>query len=109
MKELELTLSDNLRLVKSRLSGGATGTAAVDLGGTSFSYVSSKKLKVSGLPATGSGKVTIRLSKGAVRVSDRSQDLLGRGQSRTFKVKAKQTPVTGSATSTQTSFKVKGR
>ena len=56
VKELELTLSDNLRLVKSRLSERATGTAAVDLGGTSFSYVSSKKLKVSGLPATGEWK-----------------------------------------------------
>ena len=67
MKEIELTLSSNLALVKSRLSGGATGTAAVDLGGASFTYVSSRKLKVSGLPAAGSGKVTIRLSKGAVR------------------------------------------
>jgi hypothetical protein len=109
LKELELTLSDNLRIVKSRLSSGATGTAAVNLAGANFSYVSSKKLKVTGLPATGSGKVTIRLSRGAVRVSDRSKDLLRRGKSRTFKVKAKQTPVSGSATSTRASFKVKGR
>lgn len=108
-KELELTLSDNLKLVKSKLSGGATGTAAADLGGTSFTYLSSKKLKVGGLPATGSAKVTITLSRGAVRVSDRSKDLLRRGKSRTFKVKAKQTPVSGLATSTQASFKVKGR
>ena len=109
LKELELTLSDNLRLVKSRLSSGATGTAAVNLAGANFSYVSSKKLKVTGLPAAGTGKVTIRLSRGAVRVSDRSKDLLRRGKSRTFKVKATQTPVTGSATSTGASFKVKGR
>jgi hypothetical protein len=108
-KELELTLSDNLRLVKSRLSRGATGTAAVNLAGANFSYVSSKKLKVTGLPAAGTGKVTIRLSRGAVRVSDRSKDLLRRGKSRTFKVKAKQIPVSGSATSTRASFKVKGR
>jgi hypothetical protein len=103
-KELELTLSDNLKLVKSKLSSGATS----DVAGTSFTYLSSKKLKVSGLPATGSAKVTIKLSKGAVRVSDRSKDLLRRGKSRTFKVKAKQTPVSGSATSTQAKFKVKG-
>jgi hypothetical protein len=109
MKEIELTLSNNLRLVKSRVSGGISGTAAVDLGGTSFTYLSSKKLKVSGLPATGSGKVTIKLSKGAVRASDQSRDLLGRGRSRRFRVKAKQTPVTGSATSTRARFTVKGR
>jgi hypothetical protein len=109
MKEIELTLSSNLRLVKSRLSGGATGTAAVDLGGANFSYVSSRKLKVTGLPATGSSKVTIRLRRGAVRVSERSKDLLRRGRSRRFRAKAKQTPVTGSATSTRARFTVKGR
>ena len=109
MKEIELTLSSNLRLVRSRLSGGATGTAAVDLGGSSFSYVSSRKLKVTGLPAAGSGKVTIRLRRGAVRVSDRSRDLLERGRSRRFRVKAKQTPVSGSATSTRARFTVRGR
>ena len=95
-KELELTLSDNLKVVKSRLSGD-------------FSYISSHKFKVTGFPADGSAKETIRLPRGAVRVSDRSKDLLRRGKSRTFKVKAKQTPVSGSATSTKTSFKVKGR
>jgi hypothetical protein len=109
LKELELTLSDNLRLVRSRLSGGATGVAAVDLGGANFSYVSSKKLRVTGLPAAGTAKVTIRLRRGAVRVSDRSKDLLNRGRSRTFKVKARQTPVSGSATSTRDSFTVRGR
>jgi hypothetical protein len=108
-KELEITLGDNLRLVKSKLSGGVTGTASAALGGTSFSYVSKQKLKVSGLPASGNATVTIRLSRGAVRVSDRSQDLLRRGKSRTFKVKSKQTPISGSATSTKASFKVKGR
>jgi hypothetical protein len=96
MKEIELTLSSNLKLVKSRLSGD-------------FSYVSSRKLKVTGFPAAGSAKETIRLPKGAVRVSKRSRDLLKRGRSRRFSVKAKQTPVSGSATSTRARFTVKGR
>jgi hypothetical protein len=110
MKEIELTLSDNLILSKGKISGGARGTAAaVGLGGASFSYLGRHKLKVSGLPASGSSKVTIRLSKGAVNVSQRSRDLLRRGKSRKMKVKAKQTPVSGSATSTRAGFKAKAK
>ena len=48
---------------------------------------------MTGLPAAGEDEVTIRLRSGAVKVSDRSRDLLRRGRTRTFRAKAKQTPV----------------
>ena len=44
-----------------------------------------------------------------MKVSKRSRDLLRRGRTRTFHAKAKQTPVTGAATSTKGSFKARGR
>ena len=40
-----------------------------------------------------------------MKVSKRSRDLLRRGRTRTFHAKAKQTPVSGAATSTKGSFK----
>jgi hypothetical protein len=103
-KELTVTLSDNLSLVRSRFDDGASSSEPADL-----EYVSARSFKVSGLPAAGVDDLTLRLRRGALKVSQRSQDLLERGRSRTFKVKAKQTPVSGSATSTRASFRVKGR
>jgi hypothetical protein len=44
-----------------------------------------------------------------VRVSQRSRDLLRRGRTRTFRAKVRQTPVSGDATSTQGSFRARGR
>jgi hypothetical protein len=108
LKEIELTFSRNVNLVKGRFGPGAGGTASViGLGKASFTYLGRHKLKVTGLPAAGSPKVTIRLSKGAVELSARSRRLLARGRSRKLRVKAKQTPVTGSATSTRAGFKAK--
>jgi hypothetical protein len=104
MKELSVTLSDNLILSKSRLDrGSASASASADL-----EYVGKHKLKVTGLPAAGSGKVTIRLRKGAVRVSKKSRTALKNGRSRRFSVKVKPTPVSGKGTSTKTTFRVKG-
>ena len=102
-KELTVTLSDNLSLVRSRFGSGAS----VDAG--ELEYVSKRSFKVTGLPAAGEDSVNIRLRRGAVQVSDRSQDLLRRGRSRTFRAKVKQTPVSGTATSTKGSFRARGR
>jgi hypothetical protein len=110
MKEIVLTLSRNLTLIKSRLSGGARGTAAaVTLGGASFSYLGRHRLKVSGLPAAGSATVTVQLSKGAVQLSKGTRRRLQRGHSRRFRVKAMQTPVLGLATSTRGKFTAKSK
>ena len=51
----------------------------------------------------------MRLRRGAVRVSERSRDLLRRGRTRTFRAKVKQTPVSGEATSTQGIVRARGR
>ena len=102
-KELTVTLSTNLSLVKSRFNSGASADAG------DLEYVSKRSFKVTGLPAAGEDSVNIRLRGGAVQVSDRSQDLLRRGRSRTFRAKAKQTPVSGTATSTKGSFQARGR
>jgi hypothetical protein len=101
-KELTVTLSDNLSLVRSRFGTGASADAG------ELEYVSRRSFKVSGLPAAGEDAVNIRLRRGAVQVSDRSQDLLRRGRSRTFRAKVKQTPVSGTATSTKGSFRARG-
>jgi hypothetical protein len=62
---------------------------------------------VTGLPSAGSGQVTIKLRKGAVRVSSRTRRSLRKGRRRGFSVKVTPTPVTGKGTSTKTKFKVK--
>lgn len=105
MKELRVSLSKNLSLVESQLSSGSATAAA----GASLEYVDSHTFKVTGLPTAGSGKVTIRLDGGAVRVSKYSRTVLKHGRSRHFSVKVTPTPVSGEGTSTKTKFKVKGR
>ena len=99
-KELEVTLGDNLSLVKSRL-----GTAGSD----SIHYVSSHRLDVTSLPGAGAGQFTIRLRNGAVRVSKRSRSVLRRGKSKSFAVQVTPTPVSGKGTTTRAKFRVKGR
>ena len=103
-KELLVSLSDNLSLVESRVDGGASGSA-----NASFEVVNRRTLRVYGLPAAGEDDFTLTLAKGAVRVSERSRDLLDRGRSRRFSAKVKQTPVSGAATSTRDRFTAKGR
>ncbi len=103
-KELLVSLSNNLSLVESKVDGGASGSA-----NASFEVVDRRTLRVYGLPAAGEDAFTLTLAKGAVRVSERSQDLLNRGRSRRFSAKVKQTPVSGQATSTRGSFTAKGR
>jgi hypothetical protein len=103
-KELTVTLSNNLSLVEGKVDGGVSGSPDA-----TFDYVSRHVLKVTGLPAAGEDEISLRLGNGAVRVSDRSQQLLERGRSRKFSVKAKQTPVSGKPTSTRASFRAKGR
>ena len=71
MKELRVSLSENLSLVRSRLDRGSATASA----GAPLRYVDSHTLRVTGLPSAGSGKVTIRLRGGAVKVSDRSRSL----------------------------------
>ena len=102
-KELTVTLGDNLSLVKSRIGSGGSASAG------DVEYVSKRSFKVTGLPAAGENDVTIALRRGAVKVSKRSRDLLRRGKTRTFHAKAKQTPVSGAATSTKASFKARKR
>jgi hypothetical protein len=102
-KELTISLSRNLRLVESRFKQGARATEDVDI-----DYVSRRTLRVTGLPAAGDDDLTVLLRRGAVRVSDRSLNLLRRGRSRTFSATAKQTPVSGAATSTRGQFRARG-
>ena len=102
-KELLIRLSRNLRLVRSRFQQGARATEDVDV-----EYVSRRSLRVTGFPDAGVDDVTVLLRRGAVRVSQRSRNVLRRGRSRTFRAKVRQTPVTGSATSTRASFRARG-
>lgn len=104
MKELTVSLSRNLRLVKRRLHSGASAPA---ISGASFVYLSRRSFKVTGLPTAGVEKLAMRLRKGAVRVSKHSRRLLKRGKSRRFWLKVVATPVSGSATSTRASFRAK--
>jgi hypothetical protein len=103
-KELRVSLSKNLSLVEGKFDGGVSGSSSA-----SFEYVDSHTLRVYGLPSAGVDKFTVRLGKGAIRVSKRSQDLLDRGRTRKFSAKAKQTPVSGTATSTRGEFRAKGK
>jgi hypothetical protein len=105
MKSLRVSLSRNLSLVKSELSNGSATAAA----GASLTYVNHHTFSVTGLPTAGSGKVTIRLDGGAVRVSKRSRGVLRKGRSKQFSVKVTPTPVSGEGSSTKTKFRVKGR
>ena len=99
-----MKFGDNLSLVESKVDGGVSGSPDA-----TFDYVDRHTLKVSGLPAAGEDEIALRLRNGAIRVSDRSQELLERGRSRRFSVKVKQTPVSGKATSTRATFRAKGK
>jgi len=102
-KELTVRVSRNLRLVKSRFKQGARATEDVDI-----RYVNRRTLRVTGFPAAGLNDVTVFLRRGAVRVSQRSRNLLRRGRTRTFRAKVRQTPVSGATTSTRASFRARG-
>ena len=104
MKELTVKLSRNLSVVQGKLGSGASASA---LSGASFDYVSKHSFKVTGLPATGVDKLTLRLGNGAVRVSKHSRRALRHGRSRGFRVKVSATPISGSAVSTSDRFRVK--
>lgn len=101
VKELTVKLSRNLSLVRSAIDKSSGSVSA--LGGEAFSYVDRQTLKVT-LPGAGVNKATLRVRGGAIRVSDRSQQLLRRGQRREFSVKVTQTPVSGAATATRSTF-----
>jgi hypothetical protein len=103
-KELTVTVSKNLSFVENRVNQGIETSADA-----SVEFLSRRSVRIYGLPAAGEDEVDLSFRKGAIRVSDRSQTLLERGQSRKFSVKVKQTPVTGSATSTRGTFRAKGR
>jgi len=103
-KELTVSLSNNLSLVESKFDDGVSGSSSAPI-----EYVNSRTLRVYGLPSAGVDDFTLRLRKGAIRVSERSRDLLDRGRTRKFSAKAKQTPVSGSATSTRGEFSAKGK
>jgi hypothetical protein len=102
-KELRVSLSDNLSLVRSRINEGVETS-----GDASVEYVDRRTLRVFGLPAAGEDELTVTFRRGAIRVSDRSLDLLARGRSRSFSVKVRQTPVSGQATSTRDRFSAQG-
>jgi hypothetical protein len=108
-KEFNVELSSNLSLVKSKLSKGASAQTSATLGKSSFKYVNKHTLRVTGLPSAGVNKLTLKLRKGAIRVSKRSRNLLRRGKSREFKVRVRVVPVSGKVVSTRTTFKVKGK
>ena len=89
-------------------AGSAQRPASLSAAGASLDFVSSHKFRVTGLPASGAGKVTIRLRNGVVRVGRRSKSVLRRGKSKRFTVKVSQTPVSGKDTATKAAFRVKG-
>lgn len=102
-KELRVSLSRNLSLVESELEDGASGP-----GNPTFEFVDRRTLRITGLPAAGEDDFTLRLRRGAIRVSDRSQQLLRRGRTRRFSARVTQTPVAGEATSTRARFTARG-
>jgi hypothetical protein len=103
-KELTVSVSDNLSFVESRVNEGVETSADA-----SVEFVNRRTLRIFGFAAAGEDEVDLAFRRGAIRVSDRSQDLLNRGRSRQFSVKVKQTPVSGSATSTRARFRARGR
>jgi hypothetical protein len=105
MKSLTVSLSKNLKLSRSGLSSGGSATAAAS--GATLEYVDSHKFKVTGLPATGAATVTIKLRKGALRVSSGVRKALKKGRRGTFSVKVTPEPVSGKGTSTKAKFKAK--
>jgi len=102
-KELTVSLSDNLSFVENRVNQGVDTSADA-----SVEFVNRRTLRVFGLPAAGEDEIDLSFRQGAIRVSERSQILLNRGRSRRFSVKVKQTPVSGSATSTRARFSAPG-
>jgi hypothetical protein len=106
MKELRVTLSRNMKLSRSRLGSGGSVTGAE---GANLVFVNSTTFRVTGLPAAGASKLTLRLRNGAVRVSSATKKSLRRGRRRGFSVKVKATPLSGPNKSTKTKFRVKGR
>jgi hypothetical protein len=105
IKELTVKLSKNLSLVRSKVDN-SSGSAS-RLGGESFDYVNRRTLKVTGLVTAGASKLTLRVRNGAIRVSDRSKQLLRKGRRRSFSVKVTPTPVSGKGTSTKAKFSAK--
>ncbi len=105
MKSLTVSLSKNLKLSRSGLSSGGSATGAAS--GAKLEYVDSHKFKVTGLPATGAATVTIKLRKGALRVSSGVRKALKKGRRGTFSVKVTPEPVSGKGTSTKAKFKAK--
>ena len=105
MKTLTVSLSRNLTVRRSALSAGGSATAAAS--GATLQFVSSHKFKVTGLPATGAAAVTIKLRKGAVRLSSTARKALKKGRRRTVTVKVTPVPVSGKGTSTKAAFKAK--
>jgi hypothetical protein len=93
IKELTVKLGSNLSVVRSKLAG--------------LEFVDAHTVKLTDLAAAGVDKATVTLDSGAVRVSERSRSILKHGRSRSFKVKVTQTPVSGPAVSTRSSFKEK--
>jgi hypothetical protein len=102
-KELTVTVSDNLSFVESRVNRGVDTSADA-----SVEFVNRRTLRIFGFVAAGEDEVDLAFRRGAIRVSQRSQDLLNRGRTRRFSVKVKQTPVSGSATSTRGRFSARG-
>ena len=100
-KELLVRLSRNLSLVRSRFRRASTSDGELE-------YVSRRSFRVKGFAAAGETDVAVRLRRGAVRVSQRSRNLLRRGRTRTFRAKVRQTPVSGATTSTRASFRARG-
>jgi hypothetical protein len=106
-KQLEVTLDKDLSISNRRLrTGGSVGASGA---GASLQFVSSRRLRVRGLPSAGAGKVTIRLRAGTIRLGRRAKKALARGRTNRFTIKVRPTPVSGMGTTTKTTFGVKGR
>ena len=103
MSALRVSLSRNLTILRSKLPRGGRTSAGT------LRYAGRHTLLVTALPSGGSGEVTIRLRRGAVKVGRHTKRLLNRGRKRRFAVRVSPTPVSGPGTATKTKIKVRGR
>jgi hypothetical protein len=104
LKSLEIILGKDLAISKPRLRRNGSVSASGARG--SLQFLSAQRLRVSGLPAGGASKVTIRLRAGAVRIGRRAKKALTRGRTQRFTIKVKPTPVSGQGTTTKAIIRV---
>ena len=85
MKTLDVTLPKGMSISKKKFKK-AYAEISARASKTQFKRISSRKFQVTGLPAAGAAKISIRLSKGALKLSKSKRKSLNKGKELTFKV-----------------------